>query len=559
MPNRCFVVARCPSIQGSEYTRLNVIDNGDGTVSLYVQDQGAPTYPANVTATGSPVVAPSGSGFVTGSGTTGKLPKWTNGAASALGDSIVSESAGVITIGGALSVSGNLTVPGLTANAFLFSGVGGLLTVTAAPTNGQLLIGSTGAAPVAAALTAGSGVTITNGAGSITISATGSGGTVTSVSVITANGVSGSVATPTTTPAITITLGAISPSSVTASGALQSGIVSAATGSLNLANTASAFLTTLQAGNAVAARTYVWPTDFGAAGSALTDAAGNGTLSWVVPATTTINPTNNVLPQRSSATAFINSPITGSVPASMVDGITVTGAATANPATVTIAATGPDPNIFLDLTPQGTGGVRFPFGTAANPGLGFQTTTDRGIFGASSGLWITIAGGAIAGADASGFYVGASKLLGVSSGVVGTNAIDTSLSRKAAGVWQFGTSAANASGSFLGLVTLTVQAATPLNVSAGVSYTTYTNEGAGAQIVFNLPAAAAGLTYTFIVQNNNGIQVKANGTNTIRLASAVSSAGGTATSTTVGSSITLVAINATEWIAREITGTWITA
>jgi len=44
-----------------------------------------------------------------------------------------------------------------------------------------------------------------------------SGGTVTSVSVTTANGVSGSVATSTTTPAITLTLGAITPSSISLS------------------------------------------------------------------------------------------------------------------------------------------------------------------------------------------------------------------------------------------------------------------------------------------------------------------------------------------------------
>lgn len=43
------------------------------------------------------------------------------------------------------------------------------------------------------------------------------GGTVTSVSVVTANGISGSVANPTTTPAITLTLGAITPTSVAAS------------------------------------------------------------------------------------------------------------------------------------------------------------------------------------------------------------------------------------------------------------------------------------------------------------------------------------------------------
>jgi hypothetical protein len=45
-------------------------------------------------------------------------------------------------------------------------------------------------------------------------------GTVQSVSVTTANGVSGSVATATTTPAITLTLGAITPTSVAATGAI---------------------------------------------------------------------------------------------------------------------------------------------------------------------------------------------------------------------------------------------------------------------------------------------------------------------------------------------------
>lgn len=49
----------------------------------------------------------------------------------------------------------------------------------------------------------------------------GGGGTVTSVSVTTANGVSGSVATATTTPAITLTLGAITPTTIVASGAIS--------------------------------------------------------------------------------------------------------------------------------------------------------------------------------------------------------------------------------------------------------------------------------------------------------------------------------------------------
>lgn len=59
-------------------------------------------------------------------------------------------------------------------------------------TNGQLLIGNTTGNTLAkATLTAGSGVSITNGAGSISIAATGSGGTVTSVSGTgTVNGIS---------------------------------------------------------------------------------------------------------------------------------------------------------------------------------------------------------------------------------------------------------------------------------------------------------------------------------------------------------------------------------
>jgi hypothetical protein len=70
-------------------------------------------------------------------------------------------------------------------------------------------------------LVAGTNVTLSpvGGTGVVTVNAGGSGGgTVTSVSVTTANGVSGSVANPTTTPAISLTLGAITPSSVAASG-----------------------------------------------------------------------------------------------------------------------------------------------------------------------------------------------------------------------------------------------------------------------------------------------------------------------------------------------------
>jgi hypothetical protein len=57
-------------------------------------------------------------------------------------------------------------------------------------------------------------------------------GTVTSVSVVTANGISGTVATATTTPAITLTLGAITPTSVNGTTSTEIGYVSGVTSAI---------------------------------------------------------------------------------------------------------------------------------------------------------------------------------------------------------------------------------------------------------------------------------------------------------------------------------------
>jgi hypothetical protein len=72
--------------------------------------------------------------------------------------------------------------------------------------------------------------------------AAGGGGSVTSVSVATANGVSGSVATATTTPAITLTLGAITPSSVAASGTVTGSNMSGTNTGDETATTAGALI-----------------------------------------------------------------------------------------------------------------------------------------------------------------------------------------------------------------------------------------------------------------------------------------------------------------------------
>jgi len=89
------------------------------------------------------------------------------------------------------------------------------LNLTASKLLGQASSGGTGL-PVS--ITLGTNLSMSGTTLNAVDSATG---TVTSVSVTTANGVSGTVATATTTPAISLTLGAITPTSVAASGAVS--------------------------------------------------------------------------------------------------------------------------------------------------------------------------------------------------------------------------------------------------------------------------------------------------------------------------------------------------
>lgn len=90
----------------------------------------------------------------------------------------------------------------------------------------------------------------------------GGTGTVTTVSVVTANGVSGTVATATTTPAITLVLGAITPSSVGSTGTIDGDVpVTVTTGSsATLGGTFKSSYVFNQNATAATAVTYTLPT-----------------------------------------------------------------------------------------------------------------------------------------------------------------------------------------------------------------------------------------------------------------------------------------------------------
>jgi len=185
---------------------------GLGTIptdgQLLIGDTASSSYKLHVIDTGAGIAITNGSGTIlitntgvlsniAGSGigvssATGNVTVSNTGVLSAIAGSgiSVSSATGNITFAntGVLSFSGgstgllpsSATTGAVSLSGTLGVGYGGTGQTTY--TNGQLLIGNTtGNTLTKATLTAGSGVSISNGAGSITISATGSGGTVTAV------------------------------------------------------------------------------------------------------------------------------------------------------------------------------------------------------------------------------------------------------------------------------------------------------------------------------------------------------------------------------------------
>jgi hypothetical protein len=84
----------------------------------------------------------------------------------------------------------------------------------------------------------------------------------------------------------------------------------------------------------------------------------------------------------------------------------------------------------------------------------------------------------------------------------------------------------------------------------------YTNEGDANGAAITLPTAAAGYSFTFVIQAAQTLTITANTGDTIRIAGNVTAAAGAISAATVGNAVTLVAINATEWVATSAVGTW---
>lgn len=178
-----------------------------------------------------------------------------------------------------------------------------------------------------------------------------------------------------------------------------------------------------------------------------------------------------------------NSMIAFSPTASAVDGLTFTNSATGNPGNVRIDATGSDSNVSLAIFARGSGG-KITFGNDAT-----RLTITNG--DASFAVPIE----ANSGADINGFFrIRNGNLLAFDTGL-GNG--DLTISRNAAGIVQFGTTAANALGSWLatnGTLSGTFSVTGVSTLGSGTSFKNIRHGISGAMVLGTVTVTDTGCT-----------------------------------------------------------------
>lgn len=98
--------------------------------------------------------------------------------------------------------------------------------------------------------------------------------------------------------------------------------------------------------------------------------------------------------------------------------------------------------------------------------------------------------------------------------------------------------------------------ASPYTVLTTDTNTAFTNSGASGEVNFNLPTAAAGLNYKFIVMTAQNLRVTATGAATISLNNTTSAANGNVVNNTPFGTIELLATSSSKWVVLNNEGTW---
>jgi hypothetical protein len=94
-------------------------------------------------------------------------------------------------------------------------------------------------------------------------------------------------------------------------------------------------------------------------------------------------------------------------------------------------------------------------------------------------------------------------------------------------------------------------------LTSGQTLRICTNNGASGEVTLTLPTAAAALKFTFVVRANQYLRIQANTGDTIRNAGTVSASAGYFRNNVIGSVLTIMAVDTTEWVTEAIIGTWL--
>lgn len=97
---------------------------------------------------------------------------------------------------------------------------------------------------------------------------------------------------------------------------------------------------------------------------------------------------------------------------------------------------------------------------------------------------------------------------------------------------------------------------TSYSVLSGDTNTVFTNAGAGGTVIFTLPTWSSGLTYTFVIEATQTLEVLAPGSDTITIGNSTTAGGGNFSASTAGYSLTIVATASGKWRSVATTGTW---